>query len=85
MFTDAEAAASAVAVAVNPTGDPVSPPTDALAVCVPAPVPRVRVAVAIPFAPVMELAVIEPPPPVTDHVTVVPLTGLLFASTTSTE
>ena len=35
------------AVAVNVTGEPVSPPTEAVAVCVPAIVPKVRVEVLV--------------------------------------
>src|SRR2546428_11893 len=75
-----------VTVAVNPTGEPTSPPTVAVAESGPATVPRVRVAVAMPVGSVMDDdGVIEPPPLVTVQVTVTPLTGLLLASVTLTE
>src|SRR5207302_7433862 len=54
-----------VAVAVKVTGEPVSPPTDAVAVwtAAPAVVPRIRVATATPLPLVVDEAVIDPPPP----------------------
>src|SRR2546425_6298166 len=75
----------AVAVAVNVTGEPVSPPTDAVAVWMPAVSPSVRVAVAMPFTSVSDVAgVIEPPPDATAHATVTPCTGLFDPSFTIT-
>src|SRR5439155_16095391 len=73
------------AVEVKVTGDPVSPFTSAVAVCAPAVVPNVCVAVAIP-APFVndDSGGLEPPPPVTAHVTATPDTGLLPASVTLT-
>src|SRR5205807_1659305 len=68
-----------VAVAVKVTGEPVSPPTDAVAVwtAAPAVVPRIRVATATPLPLVVDEAVIDPPPPVTAQATGTPPTGLL--------
>ena len=78
-----EFGAPTVAVALKFTGEPESPPTDAVAVFDPK-TPSTRVADAIPLPFVAELDVIEPLPPVTAHVTVTPDTGFAFASVTST-
>ena len=70
-------------MAVKATGDPASPAAAALAVCVPAVVPRTRVALAMPAGLLIELGVIDPPPPA-DQVTVTPLTGFVARSVMST-
>src|SRR6267378_973 len=55
-------AAPASAFAENVTGEPLSPPTDAVAVCVPTPGPSVRVELAMPFTSVADVAgFIDPP------------------------
>src|SRR5439155_1140938 len=77
------AAPPAVAVAEKLTGEPVRPPTVAVAVCAPAVEPSTRVADAMPLEFVFEDGVIEPPPPAA-HVTVMLLTGLAARSVTST-
>ncbi|HEV2752096.1 MAG TPA: hypothetical protein VGV12_16355 [Gemmatimonadales bacterium] len=73
----------AVAVAVKLTGEPVRPDTVAVAPCVPAAGPRTRVADAMPFAPVTDEGVIDPPP-VTAQLRVIPLTGFAARSVTRT-
>ena len=80
------AAAPAVPVAVNVTGEPVRPLLVAVSVFVPAVVPRVQLpTVAMPAEFVVaEPPVTEPPPDATAKVTAIPETGLLFGSVTST-
>ena len=70
-------------MAVKSTGEPVRPPTVAVAVCVPAVLPSTRVALAMPPAFVAELGVMAPPP-ATAQVTVMPFTGFAARSVTST-
>ena len=81
-------AAPAVPVAVNVTGEPVSPADVAVRVLLPAVVPSVQlVTAAIPLA-FVAIAVVGttvPPPDATAKVTFTPLTGLLLASRTMTE
>jgi hypothetical protein len=75
-------------VAVNVTGLPVRVPDVAVKVFVPAVVPRVQlVAAAIPLLPVITAVVgtTVPAPDATANVTLVPATGLLNASWTTTE
>src|SRR5690348_121935 len=74
-FTAMSLALPCVAVAVKPTGEPVSPPTEAVAVCVPAVAPSVHWATAMPVPSVIEVAGIDPPPKVTAQLTVTPDTG----------
>src|SRR5690242_886016 len=83
-FTAMSLALPCVAVAVKPTGEPVRPPTDAVAVCVLAVAPSVHWATAIPVPLVIDVAGIEPPPEVTAQLTVTPGTGFT-PSVTSTE
>ena len=68
------------------SGELVRPVLDAVSVLTPAVAPSVQlVSVATPFAFVTAVApVIDPPPLVTAKVTVMPATGLLFASRTTT-
>src|SRR5690606_25292746 len=82
------AAGPAVAVAVNGTGDPVSPALVALSVFAPAVVPSVHAgAVAMPAASVttVPLSPSEPPPDATAKVTLTPATGLPLMSLTNTD
>src|SRR5882762_2952233 len=73
------------AVALKNTGEPVKPPTDAVAVWVPAPVPSVRTAVETPAASVVSNAgVIDPPPDATAQLTGTPATGAPSAFLTTT-
>ena len=79
------AAAPGSAVAVKVRGELVSPPTDAVAVCVPTMVPRVRIAVAMPAALVVDCdGTIVPPPNATAQLTGTLATGFT-PSVTSTE
>jgi len=78
-------AGPAVPVALKVTGDPESPVDVAVTVFVPDVVPNVRIVDALPSAPVVaEVADSDPLPAVTANVTPTPLTGLLFASLTTT-
>src|SRR5216683_7630426 len=73
------------AVALNTTGEPVSPFTFAVSVWVPALGPRVRVTEATPLLPVTgDIDDTEPPPLPTTHVTVTPAFPFPCASITST-
>jgi hypothetical protein len=64
-------AASALAVAVNVTGDPVAPDTAARAVCVPETDPSVQLLLATPLASVVaEAGVMTPFAAVVDQLTV---------------
>src|SRR5213596_2888826 len=79
-------AAPANAVAVNVTGEPVSPPTEAVAVCVPAPGPSARDEVAMPFTSVKDVTgVIDPPAGPAAQWTCTPCTGSPTAFFTATE
>jgi hypothetical protein len=86
-FTAIVFAAPAVPVAVNVTGDPVSPAEVAVSVFVPTVAPSVQLpTAAIPLAPVVAAPpVIDPPPDATANVTATPLTGFPFASLTCTD
>jgi hypothetical protein len=73
------------AVALNTTGEPVKPETDAVAVCGPATVPSVRVAVATPLMSVNDVAGRRSPPAAsTAQCTCTPCTGAPPASRTRT-
>src|SRR6266540_1610093 len=72
------------AVAPKERGEPMRPPTDAVAESTPAAVPRTRVAEAKPLASVFDDGVTEPPPAVTTQVTGTPCTPLPRLSVTRT-
>ena len=85
-FTAICEAVPTVPVAVNVTGEPASDPLVAVTVFDPATVPSVQLpTVAMPPAFVVTDALVtEPPPVATANVTLMPETGLLFASCTIT-
>ncbi len=79
------AADDAVPVALNVTGEPVSPATVAVAVCAPTVAPSVQLIVARPEALVTDVAADTLPPPVTmAQFTVTPATGAADALVTLT-
>src|SRR5690349_4133621 len=77
------AAAPAMPVALNATGEPVAPDTVALAACAPAVWPSVQVPVAMPDASVTALAGATDPPAAALQTTVVPLCGAPSLVTTT--
>ena len=84
LLTNDTAAAGGVAVAVNTTGEPVSPFTLAVSVCVPVLGPSVRVTEATPLLPVTGAVEETEPLPSTAHVTATPDLALPCPSLTST-